>query len=158
MISTYKHTTGLNDAIIELFAFSRSFPESDFKMKVVCRVFWLVEASTFTPLNLAVVCFMISPNVVGFPSLPAFDKLIAESVNVSVTIFDFITELGMRGPAAPQPVGTDFDGWMDGANDGKACSESVSSGPLPTEDEGVIRDDVAGSSRDGNGSGVPSKA
>jgi hypothetical protein len=80
---TLYHTTGLSDANRLRLPFSSSFLESAFRWNVVWRVFWLVEASILI-LWFAITCFIISPRVVGLPSLPAEERSIADKVKDSV--------------------------------------------------------------------------
>lgn len=76
-------TTGLRSETKFLFPFSSSFLESALRWNVVCFVLWFVDASILT-LNLFMTCFMISPRVIGLPSLPAEERSIAVSVKDSV--------------------------------------------------------------------------
>ena len=100
---------------------------------------------------------MTSPRVVGFPSLPAVDKSIAEMVKDSETWCCFEAVALIRGaPAEPQAVGAGLLALVEAeeARVGKASAESVLSWPL---EEGVAvrgaRSGVAG-----KGSGAPSSS
>jgi hypothetical protein len=100
---------------------------------------------------------MISPRVVGLPSLPACERSITERVNESVKTGVLITFGLIRGPeAAPQAgavvrVGT---GAAD-AREGNADSDSVSNG---AEEDGWYLgvEEETWSPRAGKGSGAPS--
>lgn len=139
-------------------AFSNSFVDSDFKLKVVCFLVWLELASILT-LCLAMTCFMISPRVVGFPSLPAVERSIEVRVKLSVTRLEPTTAGAMRGPLlAPQAdVVCLIAGATVGASEGKATSDPVSRGALAGFLAGL---GAAGplSTKEGKGSGAPSSS
>jgi hypothetical protein len=82
---------------------------------------------------------MISPSVVGLPSLPAFERSIAERVNESVKRGVFITLGLIRGPEAPPQAGAvalEGTGAAD-AREGNADSDSVSNNPRAAWDLGA---------------------
>ena len=103
-------------------------------------------------LNFDMTCFMTSPRVAALPSLPAFDKSIAERVKESVYRFCLTTVGLMRGPDdAPQAGCVGGAIAAEGAKEGNAMSSSStcrdclgSTGPVA-------------SGREGKGSGAPSR-
>ena len=104
---------------------------------------------------------MISPRDAGLPSLPAVDRSIDESSNVSDTTGCFEATGLMRGPAAAlQAEATGLlPAWAAGARDGKASWDSVSTLWLPLPLDAVARALTGVSStRLGNGSGAPSSS
>ena len=74
---------------------------------------------------------MISPSVVGLPSLPAVERSTTGVVNVSVRSVCFgATAALMRGPAPQAALGAAVVGAdAAGASDGKASTEPVSGVP-----------------------------
>lgn len=107
-------------------------------------------------LYFAITDFMVSPSVPGLPSLPAFERSMAERVNESVKT-GVLTTLGLiRGPeAAPQAGVVELGGTgaVD-AREGNADSDSVSNNPGAPWVLGA--GDKTGSLRAGKGSGAPS--
>lgn len=99
-------------------------------------------------LNFDITCFMTSPRVAALPSLPAFDKSIAERVKESVQRFCLTVGL-IRGPDDAPQAGC-VGGATVGAKEGKAASSSL------TGRDCLGSTGPAVSGREGNGSGVPS--
>ena len=122
------HTVGESRASNDFLAFSNSFLCSDFKKNVVWRVFWFVEASSLT-LCCDMTCFMISPRVVGLPSLPAADKSTTGVVKDSEKTGCLEAVALIRG-AAVQVVETAGLPTEEGARDGNASAELVSTPPF----------------------------
>lgn len=90
--------------------------------KVVCRAFWLPDASNLT-LYFTITCFMTSPNVAVLPSLPTFDKSMAFKVNKSVNT----GALGIAGlirAAAEEPQADVEGAFGEGAADARAGNEA----------------------------------
>lgn len=110
-----------------------------------------MEASNLT-LNFDITCFMTSPRVAALPSLPAFDKSIAERVKESVWRF-CLTIVGLiRGPDDEPQAGGAGSAVAVEAKEGKAASSNL-------RGEDCLRSaGPAASGREGNGSGAPSSS
>jgi hypothetical protein len=104
-------------------------------------------------LNFDTTCFMTSPRVIALPSLPAFDKSIAERVKESVWRFCLTTVGLIRGPDdAPQAGCGGRAIAAEGAKEGKAASSNL------TDRDCLRSTGPAASGREGNGSGAPSSS
>lgn len=99
---------------------------------------------------------MISPSVVGLPSLPAFERSIAERVKESVKTGVLMTLGLMRGPEAPPQAGAVT---LEGADAAEAREGNADSDPVSNDPRGgraLCAGDGVESLRTGNGSGAPS--
>jgi hypothetical protein len=146
------HTTGLRRARSTRLPLSSSFWDSDLMANVVWCVRWFVDASTLT-LCFAMTWRIISPSVVGRPSLPAVERSMTVSVNDSEIIGVWAAALMRCIGAAPQACPAGFVGAPAGASEGNAVSEATS---MSVACDRAFRGLAGDSGVAGKGSGAPS--